>query len=120
MRIQRSILTSMVLLFPVLALAADPLLPAEDTLPPPPADEPIPEIPPGPSEASAPSVEIRRLDNGDVIEEYRTNGRLTEIRVKPNRGPAYTVLDANGDGRLDRKDTEGPVAPIYYTLYEWD
>lgn len=120
MRIQRSVLWSMLLLIPLLALAADPPPVAEDTIPPPPADEPILEIPPGPSEASAPTVEIRRIANGDVVEEYRTNGRLTEIRVKPLRGPAYTVLDANGDGKLDRKDYEGPIAPVYYTIYEWD
>jgi hypothetical protein len=119
MRIRRSLFCSALLLLPMLALAADPP-PSEDALPPPPADEPIGDIPPGPSEASAPTVEIRRIANGDVIEEYRTNGRLTEIRVKPLNGPSYTVLDANGDGKLDRKDSEGPVAPVYYTIYEWD
>lgn len=84
-------------------------------------DAPMPEkieLPPDPG--TAPTVVIRKIDNGDVVEEYRQDGRLTMIRVKPLRGPAYTVHDANGDGRLDRKDIEGPVAPVYWTLYEWD
>ncbi len=88
------------------ALAPDPALPESLVLPPPPD--------------SAPTVSIRELDNGDVVEEYRQDGRLTSIRVRPLRGPAYSVHDANGDGRLDRKDAEGPVAPVYWTLYEWD
>ncbi|MFA5684294.1 MAG: DUF2782 domain-containing protein [Lysobacteraceae bacterium] len=73
-----------------------------------------------PDEASAPIVSIRKLDNGDVVEEYRVGGVLNMVRVRPARGPAYLLLDTNGDGRLDRKDSEGPVAPVYWTLYEWN
>ncbi len=86
--------------------APDPALPEKVELPPPPE--------------AAPTVTIRTIENGDVVEEYRQDGRLTMIRVRPQRGPAYIVHDANGDGRLDRKDAEGPVAPVYWTLYEWD
>lgn len=89
--------------------------------PPPPAEAPLPEkitLPPAPEEA--PTVNIRQIDNGDTVEEYRQNGRLTMVKVTPKRGAPYTLLDSNGDGRLDRKDAEGPVAPVYWTLYEWD
>ncbi len=90
-----------------------------DDSPAPPADLPEKiELPPSPE--SAPTVTIRKLDNGDVVEEYRTDGRISMIRVRPLRGPAWEVHDANGDGRLDRKDVEGPVAPVYWTLYQWD
>jgi len=89
---------------------------------PPPADEaPLPEklvVPPPPE--SAPTVTIREIDNGDTVEEYRINGRLSMVKVRPLRGAPYMLLDTNGDGRLDRRDTEGPVAPVYWTLYEWD
>lgn len=81
-------------------------LPEKITLPPPVED--------------APTVQIRTIDNGDVVEEYRVNGRLTMVRVKPRNAPEYTLLDTNGDGRLDKKDAEGPVAPVYWTLYEWN
>lgn len=94
---------------------------AQESAPTTPPTAPLPEkIELAPSPDSAPSVVIRKIENGDVVEEYRQDGRLTMIRVKPLRGPAYTVHDANGDGRLDRKDLEGPVAPVYWTLYEWD
>ena len=100
-----------------LAFAATPA--CADERPAPPADVPEKiELPPSPE--SAPTVTIRKVDNGDVVEEYRTDGRITMIRVRPLRGPAWEVHDANGDGRLDRKDVEGPVAPVYWTLYQWD
>lgn len=86
-----------------------------------PAEEPLPEkilLPPPPE--AAPTVTIRTVDNGDTVEEYREHGRITMVKVTPQRGPSYTLIDANGDGKLDRRDTEGPVAPIYWTIYEWN
>ena len=93
--------------------AAAPATPREEP--------PLPEkILPPPSPESAPAVQIRTLDNGDTVEEYRQNGRLYEVRVRPRDGVPYTLLATNGDGRLDRRDGDGPVAPVYYTLYRWD
>lgn len=95
----------------------DDAAPADTT----PADVPLPEkivLPPPPE--AAPTVTIRKVDNGDTVEEYREHGRITMVKVTPLRGPSYTLIDANGDGKLDRRDTEGPVAPIYWTLYEWN
>ncbi len=88
----------------------------------PPAEEPpLPEkIEQPPAPEAAPTVTIRKLDNGDRVEEYRLNGQLYEVRVTPRRGIPYALLDTNGDGRLDRRDTDGDVAPVYYTLYQWD
>jgi hypothetical protein len=104
-----------------LALAA-PLAAQEAQAPAPPREEPpLPEkILNPPPLGVAPTVNIRQIDNGDTVEEYRVNGRLTMVKVTPKRGAPYTLLDSNGDGRLDRKDAEGPVAPVYWTLYEWD
>lgn len=85
------------------------------------SEPPLPEkITSPPEPDSAPTVTIRNIDNGDRVEEYRENGRLTMVKVTPKNGPAYTLLDANGDGKLDRRDTEGPVAPVYWKLYEWN
>jgi hypothetical protein len=84
-------------------------------------DVPVPEkiVEPPPPEA-APAVSIRTDSSGDVVEEYRLNGQLYMVKVRPQRGPTHTLLDTNGDGRLDRKDGEGPVRPVYWTLYEWN
>lgn len=103
---------------PALAQSEGEPAPAPDTAP---VDPPLPEkilLPPPPE--AAPTVTIRKVENGDTVEEYREHGRITMVKVTPQRGPAYTLVDANGDGKLDRRDTEGPVAPIYWTLYEWD
>lgn len=104
-----------------LALGVAPLSPRADDTPPPREEAPLPEnlttVPPPDDE---PTVNIRAIDNGDTVEEYRVNGRLTMVKVRPRGGVPYTLIDTNGDGRLDRKDSEGPVAPVYWTLYEWD
>ncbi len=84
----------------------------------PPAEEELPEKVPPPDE-EAPGVTIRRVD-GDVVEEYRQDGRLYMVRVTPRRGVPYTLMDTNGDGRMDSRDGEGPVRAVYYTIYEWD
>lgn len=70
--------------------------------------------------ADAPTVSIRKQDNGDIVEEYRQNGRLTMVKVTPPNGIPYTLLDTNGDGLLDKTDSEGPIGPVYYTLYRWN
>ena len=88
------------------------------------ADAPRPNDPPLPEKAQPPdepppTVSIRNV-KGAVIEEYRQGNRLYMIRVVPERGVAYTYLDTDGDGRLEYDGKDGPVRPVYYTLYEWN
>lgn len=83
-----------------------------------PKDEPLPEKA-QPPEQPAPTVSIRNV-KGAVIEEYRQGNRLYMIRVVPERGVPYTYLDTDGNGRLEYDGEDGPVRPVYYTLYEWD
>lgn len=86
-------------------------------------EAPIPEKIPAPdAEQLAPTVSIRTGDNGDLIEEYRQDGHVTMVRIKPKNGPVYMLMDSNGDGRLDKVDgqSNGGVAPVYWTLYEWN
>jgi hypothetical protein len=73
--------------------------------------EDLPQVP-------ANAVESTRTEpNGDVISEYRVQGQLRMVRVQPARGPAYYMIDSNGDGRLDR--SKGDVSPVYFKLYGW-
>lgn len=44
-----------------------------------------------------PVVRIREKD-GAKIKEWRQNGQVVLIRVEPVVGPAYYLVDANGDG----------------------
>lgn len=108
---------------PPLDAEAPPREPAEPPAEPvqAPPDDALPEkitLPPPPE--AAPTVSIRTEDNGDTVEEYRQNGRVTMVKVRPKVGIPYTMMDTNGDGRLDRGDSNAPVAPVYYTIYEWD
>ena len=85
---------------------------------------PVPKkIPSPPSEELEPTVTIRTADNGDVVQEYRQGGAVYMVRVQPKGGgPAYTLMDSNGDGKLDKDDAEdaGGVSPVYFTIYEWN
>ncbi len=56
--------------------------------------------------------------NGDMITEYRVNGRLTMVKVVPARGPTYYIYDRNGDGVVNDADAKGgPMT--YYRLFSW-
>lgn len=86
--------------------------------PPRPADVPIPDKIPGPNE-EPPAVTIRKED-GLTIEEYRQGGQLTMVRVTAKNGMSYTYLDTDGDGRLEGDTKDGPVSPVFFTIYEWE
>lgn len=66
-------------------------------------------------------VAVRTEPNGDVIEEYRVANQLRMVKVTPSRGPAYYLMDENGDGRLDKSKgaSEKDVSPVYWKLYGW-
>jgi hypothetical protein len=61
----------------------------------------------------------RRKQGEDTIEEYREHGHLWMIKIVPINGPIQTFVTNDGSGRLVRDPREGPVSPVYYTLYEW-
>jgi hypothetical protein len=86
-----------------------------------PPDDALPEkVLEPPSTEAAPAVSIRTDGSGDVVEEYRQNGQIYMVKVRPKIGPAYSLIDSNGDGKLDAQDGDGPVRPVYWTLYEWN
>ena len=62
----------------------------------------------------------QRQQGDDNVEEYREKGRLRMLRIIPRTGPEQIYLDNNGDGRLERDPTDGPVAPVYFTIYQWN
>lgn len=61
-----------------------------------------------------------RMIEGDLIEEYRVQGRLHVVKVTPRRGAPYYLIDTNGDGRLDSSEGEGTVSPVMWKLFEWN
>ena len=75
----------------------------------------------GLTETSLPQITVRTdATTGDRVEETRENGKLVRLVVTPKNAPPYVLHDANGDGRVDAKDSEGPVQPVYWELFSWD
>ncbi len=81
------------------------------------------ELPPKVGGEQPPAdVNIRRKGS-NTIEEYSLNGRVYMVRVVPDKGIPYYILDADGDGRLESRmsaEHMGPVSPVTYKLFEWD
>jgi hypothetical protein len=69
--------------------------------------------------ANSDSVTERKQGN-DTVKEYRKNGLLRMVHIIPENGPEQMYHDHNGDGRLDRDALDGPVSPVYFSLYQWD
>ena len=65
-------------------------------------------------------VAVRTETNGDVVEEYRVAGQLRMVKVTPSRGPAYYLMDTDGNGKLNRDERDPRVASVHWTIYEWD
>lgn len=88
--------------------------------------EPVPEPPPMPSrplqsgETLEPEVTIIRRGE-TLVEEYRVNGRLFAIKVIPDRGVPYFLVDADGDGELESRRSElGPDLLIpSWVIFSW-
>ncbi|WAR44457.1 DUF2782 domain-containing protein [Methylomonas rapida] len=92
------------------------------------SDEPpaVPEPPELPQrvqsgEEMEPDITIIRKGK-DTVQEYRRNGKLYMIKVVPQVGPPYYLLDTNGDERMDVKknDLDKHSNINLWTLFEWD
>jgi len=66
------------------------------------------------------SDHVTRQQGDDTVDEYRQNGHVWMIRIQPRNGPVETFMDTTGNGRLTRDPQQGPVAPVYFSLYEWN
>lgn len=69
-----------------------------------------------------PTVEIRRDDEDNIIEEYSLEGRVYMVRVVPKKGLPYYYMDDDGDGQLELSERDRaayPVKPVYWKIKEW-
>ena len=67
-----------------------------------------------------PEVTIIRKED-QLIEEYRINGSLYMVKVTPSIGPAYYLIDQDGDGKLESRTSRlgsGTTTP-QWILFEW-
>jgi hypothetical protein len=93
-------------------------LSAEDGIEAAPAPPTLPE-PVRSGETLEPDVTIVESDKG-LIYEYRVNGNLYMVKIQPDAGPAYYLLDLDGDGEMDvRRDHPGNNDIPQWVLFSW-
>ncbi len=65
-------------------------------------------------EAVEPDITIRE-EGQQIITEYRVNGLLYMVRIQPQFGPPYFLVDTNGDGMIDMSDR----SPFNNNIPQW-
>jgi hypothetical protein len=113
----RLFIYSLLLLLPAFGFAVEPLSNEPAAVPEPP-DLP-PQVQSG--EEMEPDITIIRKGK-DTIQEFRRNGKLYMVKIQPQVGPAYYMLDTNGDEQMDVKknDLDENTNINKWTLFEWD
>ncbi|MFV1983967.1 MAG: DUF2782 domain-containing protein [Thiohalomonadales bacterium] len=63
---------------------------------------------------------VIRYKDGAKIEEYRLNGQLRYSKITPKSGPAYYLIDSDGDGIFDMRNNDLVNPPIQqWLLFTW-
>ena len=57
-----------------------------------------------------PQITVRQ-EAQRTLREYRANGELYAIEVRPADGARYYLVDRNGDGNFDRQQDEPQAVP---------
>lgn len=57
-----------------------------------------------------------------TIQEFRRNGELYMVKIIPDIGPAYYLIDTDGDGNMDVRgsDLDKGININQWKLLEWD
>jgi Protein of unknown function (DUF2782) len=104
-------------------LAPDPTVVNEKSEPPPQAvpEQPDLPLPVQSGETLQPDITIIR-GNKKTLQEYRHNGEVYMVKVIPDVGPAYYLIDTNGDGKLDVRgsDLDKGLQINMWNLLEWN
>ncbi|MGR9100521.1 MAG: DUF2782 domain-containing protein [Gammaproteobacteria bacterium] len=110
----RSLSILLFLIVPVAAFAEEP--PRLDPTPEPPE---LP-MPAQSGETLEPDITIIRRGE-QTIQEYRVNGRLYKVKIIPDKGPAYYLIDMNGDGNMEvrQSDLQKGVKIPQWLLFSW-
>jgi len=85
---------------------------------------PVPEPPvlPDPVESGEelePEITIIRRDDA-IITEYRVNGNLYMVKIVPEFGPPYYLIDRDGDGIMEgRTSIYDDIIVPQWVLFSW-
>lgn len=111
-------LFALIILIPSLAFAVEELDEIE-------VISDMPELPDMPNqiennEEMEADITIIRKDK-ETIQEFRKNGLLYKVKIVPDIGPAYYLIDTNGDGNMDVRDSdlEREQKIHQWKLFEW-
>ncbi|MCU7927816.1 MAG: DUF2782 domain-containing protein [Candidatus Thiodiazotropha sp. (ex Dulcina madagascariensis)] len=96
-----------------LALLPPIVIAAEDQAVPEPPELPLPDAVVD-DEAIEPEVTIIKREEGTIY-EYRINGQLYMVKVQPDSGPAYYMVDRDGDGEFDSRSND----PTNISVPQW-
>ena len=103
-----------------LTLFTAPLSAQEETPPTLPEQESEVVAPaPQQDEELQPEVTITRRGK-DVVEEYRVGGQLYMVKITPDKGLPYYLIDSDGDGSLEtrRNELDNPEV-IMWRIFSW-
>jgi len=65
-------------------------------------------------EVIEPEVKIIKQEEGTIY-EYRIHGNLYMVKIQPIKGPAYYMVDRDGDGEFDSRSTD----PTNISVPQW-
>ncbi len=89
----------------------------------------LPAFAADPEQTEAGEEDSAETENGVIIQspeqktisEYRINGKLYMIRITPEKGAPYYLVDADGDGDLETRTNE--LAPDFlipsWVIFSW-
>jgi hypothetical protein len=90
---------------------------------PPVASPEAPDLPMPIKSGETLEPDITIIKRGDkTFQEFRRNGELYMVKVIPDKGPAYYLIDINGDGKLDIRgsDLNKGLNINQWKLLEWN
>lgn len=109
------LLIILVTFIPVLAFAESPSSEAQEQ------GIPDPPLPVQSGEALEPDITIIRRGT-KTIHEYRMDGKLYKVKIIPDIGPAYYMVDKDGDGSMEEvrsSDLEKGIDVQQWEIYSW-
>jgi len=87
---------------------------------------PLDEVPPPPPLAQqesqpADTTVTKRIEDGQVVEEYRSGGKVVMQRVTPRHGRPYLLMDHKADGSFTKMDNsiDGHLSVPQWVLMEF-
>ena len=105
-----------IILLPVLVSADEPPPRIEATPEPPELPMPVES-----GETLEPDITIIRRGE-KTIQEYSVNGQVYMIKIIPDIGPAYYLIDKDGDGNMEVRgtDLDNLININQWQIYSWE